>query len=66
MRVPATTEPDAASPLPHPKVRIDVRDFGPVAEGSVELRPLTVFVGPSNTGKHYRPKKLEITSFLGR
>lgn len=28
-------------------------DFGPIAEGSVELRPLTVFVGPSNTGKTY-------------
>ena len=39
--------------LRHPKVRISVRDFGPVAEGNVELRPLTVFVGPSNTGKTY-------------
>ena len=48
-----TTEPDEVSPLLYPKVRIDVRDFGPVAEGSVELRPLTVFVGPSNTGKTY-------------
>ena len=53
MRIPATSEPGPAAPLPHPKVRIDVRDFGPVAEGSVELRPLTVFVGPSNTGKTY-------------
>ena len=34
-------------------VRLMVRDFGPVAEGEVELRPLTVFVGPSNTGKTY-------------
>ena len=30
-----------------------VEDFGPIGEGSVELRPLTVFVGPSNTGKSY-------------
>ena len=37
----------------HPNVRIAVREFGPVAEGEVELRPLTVFVGPSNTGKTY-------------
>ncbi len=37
----------------HPDVRIEVRDFGPLARGDVELRPLTVFVGPSNTGKTY-------------
>jgi len=30
-----------------------VRNFGPLAEGTVELRPLTVFVGGSNTGKSY-------------
>ena len=35
------------------KVRLDVSNFGPIAEGSVELRPLTVFIGPSNTGKTY-------------
>ena len=34
-------------------VRLDVTDFGPIAEASVELRPLTVFIGPSNTGKMY-------------
>ena len=28
-------------------------DFGPIASASVELRPLTVFVGPSNSGKTY-------------
>ncbi len=32
---------------------IDVTDFGPIARGCVELRPLTVFVGPSNTGKSW-------------
>ena len=30
---------------------IEVKDFGPIAQGKVELRPLTVFAGPSNTGK---------------
>lgn len=39
--------------LPHPDVRISAKDFGPIASGSVDLRPLTVFVGPSNTGKTY-------------
>ena len=33
--------------------RIDVKDFGPIARASVDFRPLTVFVGPSNTGKSY-------------
>ena len=32
---------------------LKVRDFGPIAEANVTLRPLTVFVGPSNTGKSY-------------
>lgn len=37
----------------HPNVKIAVRNFGPIAAGTVDLRPLTVFVGPSNTGKTY-------------
>ena len=44
---------DDASMIRHQNVNISVRDFGPVAAGDVELRPLTVFVGPSNTGKTY-------------
>ena len=30
-----------------------VSDFGPIVEANIDLRPLTVFVGPSNTGKSY-------------
>ena len=37
----------------HPKVEIAVKNFGPIAEAHIDLRPLTVFVGPSNTGKTY-------------
>ena len=37
----------------HPKVEIAVKNFGPIAETNIDLRPLTVFVGPSNTGKTY-------------
>ena len=33
--------------------RLDVEDFGPIVKASVDLRPLTVFIGPSNTGKSY-------------
>ncbi len=36
-----------------PKVEIAVQNFGPIPEGTVDLRPLTVFLGPSNTGKTY-------------
>ena len=36
-----------------PDVRMEVQNFGPIAQGSVDLRPLTVFVGKSNTGKTY-------------
>ena len=32
---------------------LSVKDFGPIAEANIELRPLTVFVGASNTGKSY-------------
>ena len=33
--------------------QLAVKDFGPIAEASVDVRPLTVFIGPSNTGKSY-------------
>ena len=32
---------------------LDVADLGPINRACVELRPLTVFVGPSNTGKSW-------------
>ncbi|MYB35392.1 MAG: AAA family ATPase [Gammaproteobacteria bacterium] len=41
---------DGRQPSP---LELEVKDFGPIAEGKIELRPLTVFVGPSNTGKSY-------------
>ncbi len=34
-------------------LELEVRDFGPIVEAKINLRPLTVFVGPSNTGKSY-------------
>ena len=41
-------------PDPDPaNYRLSVRDFGPIVEADVDFRPLTVFVGPSNTGKSY-------------
>lgn len=35
------------------RITVSVRNFGPIREGSVELKPLTVFTGYSNTGKSW-------------
>ncbi|MFN8533261.1 MAG: AAA family ATPase [Dehalococcoidia bacterium] len=32
---------------------ISVENFGPVGKGEFEIRPLTVLIGPNNTGKSY-------------
>ena len=34
-------------------IDLDVRNFGPIKECAIDVRPLTVFVGPSNTGKSF-------------
>ena len=48
------TKTSETSKIPeHPNVEIAVKNFGPIAEATIDLRPLTVFVGPSNTGKTY-------------
>ena len=33
--------------------KVNVKNFGPIESANVDLRPLTVFVGKSNTGKTY-------------
>ena len=38
---------------PSNAIEIEVADFGPIVHAKVDLRPLTVFIGPSNTGKSY-------------
>jgi len=37
----------------HRLFELDVSDFGPISSAQIALRPLTVFIGPSNTGKSY-------------
>ena len=32
---------------------VSARDFGPIAAGTVDLKPLTIFMGRSNTGKSF-------------
>ena len=44
---------NAAEILQDTRVEISVQNFGPISEGTIDLRPLTVLVGPSNTGKTY-------------
>ena len=34
-------------------LELNVANFGPIARANIDLRPMTVFVGPSNTGKSY-------------
>ncbi len=42
------TKPKQTEPL-----HLTVSNFGPIAKAEIDLRPLTVFVGRSNTGKSY-------------
>ena len=38
----------------HKNLILDVENFGPIAEAkNIDLKPMTVFVGPSNSGKSY-------------
>ena len=41
------------SDLEEINTRIEVSNFGPIKSGSVDLRPLTIFIGPGNTGKTF-------------
>ena len=34
-------------------LELNVEDFGPIVKAEIDLRPLTVFIGPSNSGKSY-------------
>ena len=57
MAVPRTQKDLDAPRKPNGKDRlgttVKVKNFGPIAKGEIDLRPLTVFVGPSNTGKSW-------------
>ena len=49
------------------RVTLAVKDFGPIVEATIELRPFTVFVGQSNTGKSYLAILLyALHQFFGR
>ena len=40
-------------PATEDTLELEVKDFGPIVEAKIALRPLTVFIGASNTGKSY-------------
>ena len=42
-----------SAPIEHDRLEIEVQDFGPIVHAKIDLRPMTVFIGPSNTGKSY-------------
>ena len=48
------SEKSQTDALHGPNLILDVENFGPIAEAkNIEFKPMTVFVGPSNTGKTY-------------
>lgn len=34
-------------------LRLKIKDFGPISFGEIEIKPLTIFIGPNNSGKSY-------------
>ncbi|MDD9883656.1 MAG: AAA family ATPase [Gammaproteobacteria bacterium] len=43
-------------------MKLTVKNFGPIKSAQVDVKPLTVFVGPSNTGKSYLAMLIYITA----
>ena len=39
--------------MDQPLLKVSVENFGPIRQGTVEFKPLTVFVGANNSGKSY-------------
>ena len=53
MRDEADKQCDVGSSRGGTYATLNVENFGPIAKGKIELRPLTVFAGRSNTGKSW-------------
>lgn len=34
-------------------IRFGIKNFGPISKGVMDLKPLTIFIGPNNSGKSY-------------
>lgn len=48
---PSTLTPPGSAAAPNPTIAI--RNLGPIRRGELVLRPLTVLIGPNNSGKSY-------------
>ena len=35
------------------ELSVEAKDFGPISGGKITLKPLTIFIGPNNSGKSY-------------
>lgn len=35
------------------ELKVEAENFGPISNGEIEIKPLTIFVGPNNSGKSY-------------
>ena len=35
------------------ELKIGIENFGPISSGEIRLKPLTIFIGPNNSGKSY-------------
>lgn len=42
-----------SAPPPSINLNLAVRNFGPVTHGDINIRPLTILIGPNNSGKSY-------------
>ena len=38
---------------PHVALEVELTNFGPISKGKFKIKPLTIFVGPNNSGKTY-------------
>lgn len=46
-------EPRYRSRKKKPPLNVTLKNFGPIIKGTLELKPLTILVGPNNSGKSY-------------
>jgi predicted ATPase len=44
---------EALRPNNHKYLEVTIENFGPIKNGTINLRPLTIFIGPNNSGKSY-------------